>query len=934
MSTALELADEQFRLLVESMQDYAIYLLDPNGVVRSWNAGAQLLKGYASSEIIGRNFAQFFSQVDRDGEKPQRLLAAARRDGRIEDVGWRVRRDGSQFWANAIISALRDRNGTHIGFAKITRDLTDRGYRSFVEASHAIVWTTDAHGRPSGDSPSWRAFTGQSESDWRARRTWDAVHPEDLDALTRLWSEAMATGTALEAQFRLRRRSGDYAWVEARAIPFFDAEGRPREWFAVAQDISARKHAELATQRALEMWATTLRSIGDAVISTDGGGHVRFMNPIAERLTGWTAHEAAGRTLHEVFPIFNEETGAPVENPVEKVLQHGAIVGLANHTILRNRTGVAIPIDDSAAPIRDPDGTIEGVVLVFRDASEQKREILRRAFLAKATEELLDADDHREALNRVALLAVPRLADWVSVDLVEPGSVHISQVALAHVDPARIELARELARRYPPDPNRPTGVANVLRTGRSELYRELPGELLDGGAVDDEHRRMIRELDLRSALVVPLRAKGPVFGAITFIFAGSDRRYTERDLELAEELARRTSLFIERRRLEEEAELANRMKDEFLATMSHELRTPLQAILGYATMLERGTSRAPAKAVAAIMRNVTAQTRLIEDILDVSRITSGKLRLTMSNVNLASAVLAALEALRPAAEARSIQLINELPADLGQVYGDFDRLQQIVWNLVSNAVKFTPPGGTVRVRGERTGSTACLVVEDTGNGIPEDKLGMIFERFRQLDGSTTREHGGLGLGLAIVRYLIEAHGGTVRAESAGPGSGATFIVSLPIDADVLLRARTKTAESQPLVPGGPLRGVRVVLVDDDPDARELLADLLTDSGAVVSSAASAAEGFERLQAEAPHVLVSDIGMPHEDGYSFLRRVRRLPPERGGGVPAIALTAYARSEDARAALDAGFQLHLVKPVRPEQLVAAIGTFAEPRSHQAT
>ena len=467
-----------------------------------------------------------------------------------------------------------------------------------------------------------------------------------------------------------------------------------------------------------------------------------------------------------------------------------------------------------------------------------------------------------------------------------------------------------------------------MRTGRSEFYPEIPAELLDRAAVDGEHRRILRELDLRSALVVPLRGRGPVFGAISFVLAGSGRSYTERDLELAEDLARRAGLIIERRRLEEEAERASRLKDEFLATMSHELRTPLQAILGYASMLERGIARDPAKATAAILRNATAQARLVEDILDVSRIASGKLQLAMTRVDIVAAIRAALESIRPAALARRIAISERLPPDLGEALGDFDRLQQVVWNLLSNAVKFTPMDGAIEVRAERAGSTLRIVVRDTGKGIAPEHLTTIFERFRQVDSTTTREHRGLGLGLAIVRYLVEAHGGTVHAESAGLGQGATFIVTLPVRADALAITDRSRDSRRPL-DAERLRGIRILLVEDDDEARELLADVLAETGATVAQAASAADGMARLVAEPPHVLISDIGMPFEDGNSFLRRVRALPPERGGDVPAIALTAYARPEDRRATEDAGFQLHVVKPVRPDQLLTAIESCVQPR-----
>jgi PAS domain S-box-containing protein len=917
----MNVSDELFRLLVESVQDYAIYLLDPAGFIRSWNTGAQRLKGYDRSEIIGQHFSIFFTPAERTGGKPSQLLAAAREAGRNEDSGWRLRKDGSQFWANAIITALHDEHGTLVGFAKVTRDLTDRGYRQFVEATHSIVWTTDASGIPNADSPTWREHTGQSEDEWRSGRGWDPLHPDDVETMRVAWTTAKQSGAPLNAEFRLRNRAGEYVWMGARAIPFRSIDGRIREWFGVSFDISDRKRAEEERERARDLLTTTLRSIGDAVIATDTAGRVTFMNTVAEQLTGWSTDEASGKPLIEVFPIFNEDTGTGVENPVERVLREGVTVGLANHTVLRRRDGTEIPIDDSAAPIRSHTGHLEGVVLVFRDVSEEKRALYRRLFLARATEEIAAASDYQDALRRIAQLACPRMADWTGISVIDPATGGLEQLAVAHVDPAKVEFATALGKRYPADPDAPTGAPNVIRTGKTELYPEISPAMLEAGAVDAEHLRLLQELDLRSAMIVPLRGQRDVFGAMTFIFSGTGRRYTHEDVELAEELSTRVSVMIERQRLQEEAVAANRMKDEFLATISHELRTPLQAILGYASMLERNTLQDPGKAIAVIIRNAQAQARLIDDMLDMSRILSGKLRLEMARVDLGAAIDAAVDAVRPSATARGITVRVDVASDIGYVTGDFDRLQQIVWNLVSNAVKFTPRDGALTVTAAREGSHVTLRVSDTGRGIPREHLRMVFERFRQLDNSSTRNQSGLGLGLAIVRYLVEAHGGTVTADSAGLNQGSTFTVTLPMQTEALAGGPLSHAATGRMLSQA-LHGVHALLVDDDDDTRSVLADALASVGAQVRQASSAKEALALLERETPHVILSDIGMPHEDGYELIRRIRALPTERGGTVPAIAVTAYARHQDVERAIRSGFQLQVTKPVALDSLIEAI------------
>jgi PAS domain S-box-containing protein len=701
-----------------------------------------------------------------------------------------------------------------------------------------------------------------------------------------------------------------------------------------AQALLRATHLEREDE-ANRRFATTLRSIGDAVIATDPEGCVTFMNAVAERLTGWPSNEARGRPLSEVFSIFSERTRQVVESPVERVLREGKVVGLANHTILRSRQGVEVPIDDSAAPIRDESGRLSGVVLVFRDVTDEKRQHARREFLSRAGEALVSSLDYRTTLGTVAQFAVPELADWCAVNILEAGARVSEQVAVAHVDPGKVKFARELGERYPPDPNATTGVPQVIRSGKSELYAEIPLPLLEAGAQDAEHLRIIRDLHLESAMVVPLRGHARTLGSMTFVYADSGRRYTEADLAFAEDFARRAVMAIENamamksleeaqakeRALRREAEVANRGKDEFLATVSHELRTPLNAILGW-TMTLRTRNLPPEidRPLAIIERNAHAQTKLVEDVLDVSRIVSGKLALNLGPTDVSEAVEAAIETVAPAAEAKGISVSHDVAAGPLMITADAQRLQQVIWNLLTNAVKFTPKGGTVSARAFNVGSDICVRVSDTGEGIRPEVLPLVFEPFQQADSSITRRHGGLGLGLAIVKHIVTAHGGTVRAESEGEGKGASFEVRLPARVAATTVGSPAGVEGSRPMPR--LDGLRLLVVDDEDDARTLVGTVLGEQGAEIHLAASASEALTLLGQIRPDVVVSDIGMPHMDGYALIRTIRALSPASGGRTPAVALTAYARSEDAQLAFAAGFQMHVTKPIEPAQLATVV------------
>jgi PAS domain S-box-containing protein len=430
-----------------------------------------------------------------------------------------------------------------------------------------------------------------------------------------------------------------------------------------------------------------------------------------------------------------------------------------------------------------------------------------------------------------------------------------------------------------------------------------------------------------SLTVSPIKGpNGQIVGASKIARDITEQKQSRKALDEARAEAEKAAA--ENERLYRQAEESSRLKEEFLATISHELRTPLSAILGWAKLLRMGqlSPENSAKALDTIERNARAQAQLVDDLLDVSRIITGKLRMDVRPSDPNSFIDAAVEAVRPAAEAKGVRVQKVLDTGAILIPGDPVRLQQVVWNLLSNAIKFTPRGGRVQIRSERVNSHFEIVVSDTGQGISSDFLPHVFDRFRQADQKTSRQHGGMGLGLAIVRHLVEMHGGTVSAKSEGEGKGATFVVSLPIAPvyQVDPSAGRVHPGARDLLPPNDvtdrLDELKILVVDDEPDTRELLRQGLEYCGATVSVAGSAAEAVEAIMAKLPDILISDIGMPGVDGYNLIRQIRRLPAANGGKLPAIALTAYTRTEDRLQALRAGYDMHVPKPVELAELVA--------------
>jgi signal transduction histidine kinase/ActR/RegA family two-component response regulator len=546
----------------------------------------------------------------------------------------------------------------------------------------------------------------------------------------------------------------------------------------------------------------------------------------------------------------------------------------------------------------------------------------RAAVLAEMSALLGSSLDYERSLPRLARLAVPVLGDLCAIDLLhDDGALH--RVASAHVDSTKEALVYEIAHAVVP---------TAVHTRQPVLVSRVTEDDLNALALNPEHLALVRQLAPKSWIIAPLIAHERVLGALTLAITESTRRYGRADLSFATIVATHTAAVIENARLYREAEAAragaeaaNRAKDEFLSTLSHELRNPLNAVHGWATLIERGQlgEAQVRRAVQIIVRNVNAQIRLVDDLLDMARVVSGRMRLVVQPVDLRDLIEDALEAVRPAAEAKGIRLQPVLEAPGLLVSGDPGRLQQIMWNLLENAVKFTPRDGRVQVQLQRVRSHVEIIVSDTGQGIAADVLPYVFDRLRQGEGGSARGHGGLGIGLGLVRHLVELHGGSVYAESAGEGQGATFVVKLPLMI-AEMREQPIAHRDSPALESPSLAGARIVVVDDDPTAVELIREVFVQAGAEVIEGRTAKEAFQAVAQWCPDVLVSDIEMPGEDGYSLIRKVRALGPEQGGKTPAVALTAFGRPEDRIRSLRAGFNIHVSKPVDPAELIAIVAS----------
>jgi PAS domain S-box-containing protein len=701
-------------------------------------------------------------------------------------------------------------------------------------------------------------------------------------------------------------------------------------------DTSRPRFPPESPDHAARRLAAIVASSDDAIVGKDLNGIVTSWNRGAERLFGYTAEEMIGQSIRRIIP---RERQHEEDQTLAKIRRREQVDHFETWRVRKD--GTLVPISLTVSPILGADGTVIGASKIARDISIQTEiEIERGRLLAMAQEHAKIT----ERLNEVGRAVVSALDPKAVVQTVTDAATELTGAEFGaffyNIDNAAggsyslYALSGAPMESFSQFPH-PRATAIFRPTFMGEAAIRLDDVTLDPrfGLNAPYYGMPPGHLPVRSYLAVPVI--GRMREVIGGLFFGHSSVGVFRDTHerLAVGMSVWAAVALENARLYASVQEASRLKDEFLATLSHELRTPLNAIVGYTRMMRSGlvTGEKAERALETVDRNASSLTQIVEDVLDVSRIIAGKIRLNVRPVDLPQVVQEGLDTVRPAADARGVRLESVLDPRAGPVSGDPERLQQVVWNLVSNAVKFTPRGGRVQVRVERVNSHVEIVVSDTGIGIPASFLPHVFERFRQADGGISRERGGLGLGLAIVRHLAELHGGNVLVASGGEGQGTTFRVRLPV---MIVHGDPRGASQEhpqaplrgPGLPLAALDGVRILAVDDEPDARGLVREILSAAGADVHTADSAEQALELIARVKPHVMLADLGMPYMDGFALIQRVRTHDDPAIRDVAAAALTAYARSEDRAKALRSGYELHLSKPIDPGELVAAMAALA--------
>ena len=958
----MEETQARLAAIVESSHD-AIVGKTLEGRILSWNAAAERLFGHGAQEAIGRPISLIIPPDRLEEERS--IIERLRRGERIEHYETvRVSKQGRRIDVSLTISPIRDSAGRIIGASKSARDITARKRAQDRLAMQNGVTRTLAESASLGEAAPRMLQAIGEHLGWQVGALWYVDEHEHALRCVEVYHrpdtrvprfEAISRERAFERGVGLPGRvwaDGNAAWIPdvvgdanfpraavAAAEGLHGAFGFPiklneevlgvMEFFSheirqpdsdlletmtaigsqVGQFIE-RKRAEEALRESEARFRQLADAMPQIVWAARPDGYIDYYNERWYEYTGFD-RDAYGQASWE--PILHPDD---VERCVDTYF--GCIEAERPYQIeyrfKDSRTGGYRWFLGRAVPVRDERGRVVRWFGTCTDIDTTKHAEETTRFLADASAALAELTDSNSTLQKVAGLAVPFFADWCAVD-VQDADGSVRRLAITHRDPARVRLAHELFRRYPPRPSDPHGVAKVLRTGESEWAPSIPDEMLLALAHDDEHLRAARQMALKSSICVPLRSRGRTLGALTFATAESGRVYHATDVAAAEDLAHRAVIAIESASVLAALKEADRRKDEFLAMLAHELRNPLAPIRNAVQIFRAKGPPAPELqwATEVIDRQAHQMTRLVDDLLDVSRITRGEIELRKERVELATIVSSAVEASRPLITKWGHQLTVTIPPQPIQLEADPTRLAQVLSNLLNNAAKYTDQDGRIGVTAELQGNEALIRVGDNGTGIHPEDLPRIFDPFTQAGRSSERSEGGLGIGLTLVKRLVEMHGGAVEARSEGPGKGSEFTVRLPV-AVAAGRARSQAAAVGEEGGASPLR--RILVVDDNLDAADSLGMVLRMMGHEVHTAH---DGFEAVGAAAafrPDVILLDIGLPKLSGYDAARRLREQ--EGGTEVLLVALSGWGQEEDRRLSKEAGFDLHVTKPVEFDAL----------------
>ncbi len=926
MATALSRAADQATATAGTLR--ALLDILPAGVLVAERSGQITLTNQTARTLLG-------GAVTGDAHGPRGGYRLFRPDGapyppeelplaRALDRGEETREAeilvGDGFERTIIASGrpILDAKGQVQGAVAAFRDITEwkraeestRWLAAIVESSEDAIIGKDLDGVITHWNPAAERLYGYTAAEVVGRSSSLLMSPEHAGDLAQILAR-LRQGERVEHLETVHVRKDDTRVDVSQSLsPVKDAHGTIVGAATIARDITERKavHERLRESEARLEAVLNQMPAGVAIVEAPSGKALLF-NEQAVRIMGEPARPVKGVADYPIYEGFHLDGRPyrPEERPLVRALTRGETV-VGEEMVVRRADGSRVVIRANAAPIRGSGGRVIAGVIAFEDITERRRDEEREHFLAVASTVLTSSLDYKATLERVASLAVPGLADWCFVDLVEENG-WVRRVAVAHADPDKAELAGRLRRPYAPKPDAEWGMSEALRSGRANMVDEVTEEVLQAVARDPGHLVLLRDLGPKSFVTAPLMARGEVLGAVTLVSTQVGRRYGPEDARLAEDLGRRAGIAIDNARLYEaeqraraQAQEADAAKDQFMALVSHELRNPLNAISSGLFVLRQSC---PAegkgkRALEIVERNTKLQARLVGDLLDLSRLQRGKLPLQRAPVELGTVVAAACQDYEAEVREAGLDLICDTVPGLW-VHGDFDRLQQVVMNLLTNAVKFTPPPGRITVSASHTGEGARIAVSDTGIGISPDLLPNLFESFRQGE-IGGRRSAGLGLGLALVRGIIERHGGRVWAESEGVGKGSRFIVELP-----LVSAPVAPSAHHPVSPSQ----VRAVVVEDNADTRTMIAESLALAGYQVRTAGSGEDALGMLEEARPDMVLVDIGLPGMDGYEFMRRARALPGM--ADVPAFAVTGYGTEDDVRRGREVGFAGHFVKPV---------------------